>query len=98
VKGIRGNPGFAAGLIIALLLIAAQTAALVHAYAHDPGAPQAQTCKGCVTANQLASACADTQSQAAIQLFRSCLHSAQVFLGESTHTIVIRQRGPPTPI
>jgi hypothetical protein len=43
-------------ILLALVLVAAQFSAVMHAYTHDPGAPQAKTCSTCITAAQLGAA------------------------------------------
>ncbi len=50
------------GLLLAALLVGAQLSAAIHAFAHDPGAPQTKTCSTCVTVAQLGAAAVDTAS------------------------------------
>jgi hypothetical protein len=91
----RENRGFAANLLLALLLIVAQTSALAHAYEHDVGKIQNQACTACVTANQLASACVDNPATVILPVFNSPLHQLAVGYSISIDAIVVRQRGPP---
>ena len=91
----RENRGFAANLLLALLLIVAQTSALAHAYEHDVGKSPSQACTDCVTATQLASACVDNPATVVLPLFNSPLHQLAVGYSISINAIVARQRGPP---
>ena len=91
----RGNRGLAANLLLALLLVAAQTTALAHAYEHEIGNNQNQVCTDCVTASQLASACVDNPATAEISAFISPLNRQEFSRSVSIFAIVVRQRGPP---
>ena len=82
-------------LLLATLLATAQFATVVHAFAHDPGAPQAKTCGTCVTVAQLGAATVDTTPVFALP----CRHAAYS-LEHWQHIAVAsypahRQRGPP---
>ena len=83
------------GLLVAALLIAAQGALALHAFEHDPGAPQGKVCVTCVTASQLAAGSVDMHTgdlpEPAPQLFIPT--ASRGF--ESAHTAPVRQRGPP---
>ena len=82
-------------LLLAALLATAQFATVVHAFAHDPGAPQAKTCSTCVTVAQLGAATVDTTPDYALPRW----HAAYPL--EHRHRIAVasfpahRQRGPP---
>ena len=84
-------------LLLAALLATAQVAAAVHAFAHDPGAPQTKTCGTCVTVAQLGAATVDTTPDFALP------HRHAVFPLQRHHDIAVacfpahRQRGPPLP-
>ena len=83
-------------LLLALLLLTAQFVGLTHAYEHDPSAAQNQTCTTCIAASQLASACVDipaTTEQEAPGLSQCAIRDIEF---DSFHTIVVRQRGPPS--
>ena len=54
---VRQNCKKPLGILLAIIFFAAQTAALAHAYQHDPGSPQAQVCSTCVAGHSLSSAC-----------------------------------------
>jgi hypothetical protein len=95
---IPGNNRLVPIMLLAALLLAAQSAALAHGYEHAPGSPQNPLCTDCVTANQLAAACVDTPAPAATSLCCSCLQSDQASSRDSAHTLTARQRAPPTPI
>ncbi len=87
--------GLAPNLLLALLLVAAQTSALAHAYEHEIGTPQNQACAACVTAGQLASACVDNPAAMAVRAFSSPLNDQTVNSSVSIDALVVRQRGPP---
>lgn len=91
----RANSGYTANLILALLLIFSQTAALAHAYEHDVGSPQSQACAACVTAGQLASACVSHPAATELEAFNSILNCNVASTLQSIAHIVVRQRGPP---
>ena len=78
-----------------VLLVAAQTGALAHAYEHDPGTLQDTTCASCVTAGELTSACLDSGVVADIRALHSSLETDQQIPIESIATLSARQRGPP---
>jgi hypothetical protein len=90
------NPRVAANILLAVLLVTAQTAALAHAYQHEIGTPQNQACSTCLTAGQLASACVDNPQIVDTGLFKSPLHQQIASASCSINAIVARQRGPPT--
>ena len=83
------------GVLLAVLLIAAQSLALAHLIEHEAGALQSQACTTCVAANQLASACVDASSDSEIRPLAAGLRGSAVFAAESVHALVARQRGPP---
>jgi hypothetical protein len=65
------------GLLLAALLIGAQGALALHAFEHDPGAPQGKVCTTCITASQLNAGSVDTLTgdalEPALQIFiRPC--------------------------
>ena len=83
------------GLFFAALLIAAQGALALHAFEHDPGAPQGKVCTACVTASQLAAGSLDMHAgdlpEPAPQLFVPVATRGL----ESAPSTPARQRGPP---
>lgn len=83
-------------LLLALMLLAAQFSGLAHAYKHDPGTPQSQTCTSCIVASQLASACVDTPATTDLEVPGTSQCALQSIEFDSFHTIVARQRGPPS--
>ena len=85
-------------LLLATILVAAQWGALVHAFEHDIGTPQSQVCTTCVAASQLGFACIDTSVPMESMPSYQVLHADFVKKIQSTHTLVARQRGPPTPL
>jgi hypothetical protein len=64
------------GLLLAALLIGAQGALALHAFEHDPGAPQGKVCTTCITASQLNAGSVDTLTgdalEPALQIFIPC--------------------------
>jgi hypothetical protein len=87
-----------ANVVFAALLVAAQLAAVVHAFEHEPGTPQSKVCATCVTAANLGAA---TVGQPAT------LHLAPApcdFAPDCEPTVrflsipAARQRGPPLPL
>ncbi|MCH8302777.1 MAG: hypothetical protein IH912_08490 [Proteobacteria bacterium] len=85
-------------LVLMLLLLAAQSGALAHAFAHDAGAPQNQACAICVTVSQLDSSCVNAPSNTDIEPCHSCQTIAHAATLESFHAPLARQRGPPQPL
>jgi hypothetical protein len=89
------NSGLIPNLLLATLLLSAQFGSLLHAFEHDPGAPQGKVCSTCATANQLSTACVDTHGD------NPLVPSASRYLAEhdtgwrSTSAILVHQRGPP---
>ena len=84
------------GLLLAALLIGAQGALALHAFEHDPGAPQGKVCTTCVTASQLAAASVDTHVGDAPGPARHLAIPTASRGFESVHTAAVRQRGPPS--
>jgi hypothetical protein len=92
------KPRLLPGLLLAALLIGAQSALLLHAFEHDPVAPQGKVCGTCVTGSQLAAGSVDEPAPDVLE------PAAQVFLPalqggfHTLHTSTARQRGPPATI
>ncbi len=84
------------GLIVTALVIAAQGALALHAFEHDPGAPQGKVCATCVTASQLAAGSVDSPSGESLPPARQLFVPAAQRGFESRHTAPVRQRGPPS--
>jgi hypothetical protein len=84
------------GLFLATLLIAAQGLLALHAFEHDPGAPQGKVCGVCVTASQLAAASVDIHVGDAPAPAPHLFVPASSHGFESVHTATVRQRGPPS--
>jgi len=82
--------------LLTALLIGAQGALALHAFEHDPGAPQGKVCGTCVTASQLAAGSVDTGTGEALEpaLQRFIPTANRGF--EPVHTAPVRQRGPPS--
>jgi hypothetical protein len=88
--------GLLPGLFVSALLIAAQGALALHAFEHDPGAPQGKLCGTCVTGSQLAAGGVDTHADEALLEFARHPFFPSASRGfESVHTAGVRQRGPP---
>ena len=80
---------------IVLLLIAAQTSAVVHAYEHNPGKSQDLTCSACVTAANLLSGCVDNGATLDLETYLNTHFAEQHVPLNSTELCIARQRGPP---
>ena len=89
--------GLIPNLLLAILLISAQFGSLLHAFEHDPGAPQAKYCSACATASQLSSACIDVHSDQAIVPARTGFLVERRASLVSAAVILVHQRGPPLP-
>ena len=89
------KPGFLSALLLVLFLHTAQYASLMHAFEHEPDALSGKVCSTCAAADQLASACVDTQcsdeSLAGHGGFRVMSESG--FL--SAYPVLVHQRDPP---
>ena len=85
------------GLLLAALLIGAQSAIVLHAFEHDPGTPLGKVCGTCITAGQLAAGSVDSHAGESLPPFRQPYVPTESRGFESTHTAPARQRGPPTP-
>ena len=83
------------GFFIAALLIGAQGALAVHAFEHDPGAPQGKVCTICVTANQLGATSVDTQTGDAPEPAPQHFIPSASRGFQPVQTTPVRQRGPP---
>jgi hypothetical protein len=92
---IQDKARFAPSLALALLLVAAQSVAVVHVLAHDTATPQNQVCTTCVAASQLASACVDHAAEHQVEQFVARFCSTQQSTFDSIHVLAARQRGPP---
>jgi hypothetical protein len=95
MKSFCRNAAIAPNLVLAIILVAAQAVVATHAFDHDTGNSQNQTCTTCVAASQLGSATVDTGGVwVSIGLdFDPEIIAVNDF--RSTHTLVSRQRGPP---
>ena len=86
------------GLLLAALLIAAQGALALHAFEHDPGAPQGKVCGTCITGAQLAAGSLDDPAPDALE---PTAHVPVPDAGggfDSLRAWSARQRGPPTTV
>lgn len=83
-------------LLLVLLLLGGQFAAIAHAFEHDPGATQSQACASCVTVAQLGSALVDHPVELALPDPAFEYVSAATAAWSSATCLVVRQRGPPS--
>ena len=90
--------GLMPNLLLAILLISAQFGSLLHAFEHDPGAPQAKYCVACATASQLSAACIDMHSDHAMVPARKALLAVHGASLVGTAVILVHPRGPPLPL
>lgn len=84
-----------ASSVLIVLLIAAQTAAVAHAYAHDPGALQDVACASCATASQLSAGCVDSGASHSLLPGNTRPDVQYCLPGESLRALTARQRSPP---
>ena len=82
-------------LAVILLLVAAQTAAVAHAYQHDPGKLQDRACSACISADNLLSGCADSGASDDVRRLATNCRDDSLVLLRAAITITARQRGPP---
>ncbi len=84
------------GLLLATLLLVAQGALALHAFEHDPGAPQGKVCGTCVTGSQLAAGSVDSGTRETLEPVRHSFTPTASRGFDSVHTATVRQRGPPS--
>jgi len=85
-------------LVLAVVLIAAQSVVSTHAFEHEAGNTQNPVCTTCVAASQLGATAVDTGS---IFVAKDSTHidtEASVSRFDSLHPPTARQRGPPAPL
>lgn len=87
--------GAAPGVLLAIMLIAAQSLIAAHALEHETGNAQNPVCAACVAAAQLSSATVDSGCSPAVAAYTSVHHAAPPFRRAGTLTLTARQRGPP---
>ena len=92
---IRYKRALLPGLLLALLLLGAQSASLAHAFEHEPGTPQNNTCTACIAASQLGSACVDVPATTTQLVSGWSRWAWQEIEFNSLNAITARQRGPP---
>jgi len=84
-----------AALLLSLLLVGGQSAALAHAFEHEAGTPQSQSCATCVTAGQLGHGCIDSH-MAEMELHSQIAPYVQTDRPFASFDVpTARQRGPP---
>lgn len=88
--------GLLPGLLLAVLLISAQGATVLHAFEHEPGAPLGKVCGTCVTAGQLAAGSIDTHAGDSLEPARHLFVPTASRGFVAAHTATARQRGPPS--
>jgi hypothetical protein len=86
-----------ASLLLAIVVLIAQTGALVHAYEHDPGSPQTQVCATCIAGHAVGSACVDSMPHCRIQIDKPVAVFERISTANSIDLPLARQRAPPTP-
>lgn len=82
-------------LAVVLLLVAAQTTAVAHAYQHDPGKLQDRTCSACISADNVFSGCVDSGSSVDSKRLGTDYGDDSHVLLRTATPITARQRGPP---
>jgi len=95
---VRQNCKKPISVLLAIILLIAQTGALAHAYGHDPGKPQSQICSTCIAGHAVGSACVDSTPHFEIQAYKSAAGIDRVSALSSIEVPLARQRAPPTPL
>ena len=90
--------GFIPNLLLATLLLSAQFGGLLHAFEHDPGAPQGKVCSTCATASPLSSACIDTHADNLVVPIGGRYPAEHDTGSAGASVIFVHQRGPPAPL
>lgn len=84
-------------LLLATILIAAQSVSLAHSVEHQTGVLSHQVCVTCIAASHLASACVDTTATAGRVLLDDTVQAYQTAVWHAVHRLRARQRDPPLP-
>ena len=92
---LRRITGFWPGLLLATLLVGAQFAAVLHAFAHEFGTPQNQVCAACTAASHLGAASVASDPVMALPATRPAPVADVAVEFHSTSLTTPRQRGPP---
>lgn len=92
------KPGLLPGLLLAALLIAAQSALALHAHEADDAATPGKVCAACVVAGQLAGGSLDDPATDAPEPAAQLLVPTVDGDFDSLHAPAARQRGPPATI
>jgi len=95
---LRQNCKRPLGVLLAIIFFAAQTAALAHAYEHDPGSLQAQVCSTCIAGHSLSSACVASTVHIEFQHCNAGIIIERTPVADTIHVPYARQRAPPTPL
>jgi hypothetical protein len=85
-------------VILANVLLFAQSGSLAHAYEHDPGSPQQQVCSTCIAGQITSSGCVDSSPHFEIPAYKSTTGAWEIAAPDSIHIPLARQRAPPTPL
>ena len=92
---LRRLTGFLPGLLLAALLVGAQFAAVLHAFAHEFGTPQSPVCQACTAASHLGAASVANEPVVALPAARPVPIADVAVEFHSTSFTTPRQRGPP---
>jgi hypothetical protein len=92
---IHGTPRLMPAFLLAVLLVGAQLSVTVHAFEHDPGAPQGKVCSTCATAAQLGAASVDHPAAEGPQGTSIPHRPVAVITRTGLDIPVACQRGPP---
>lgn len=95
MRRLFGKSWRPANAVLIVVLLAAQTGAIAHAYEHEPEILQDATCISCVAVNQLGAACVDSGARNDFTPPVSDHYTVSHVSGESIRTLTCRQRGPP---
>ena len=95
---IRRSVTTRSGLLLAIVLIAAQWVLSAHAASHDAGPFQNPLCAACVMADELGSATVDCTPELTGVEHEFAKHAPAAGRPVTVHTLAVRQRGPPLSI
>jgi len=92
---LRRLTGLLPGLLLAALLVGAQFAAALHAFAHEFGTPQSPVCQACTAASHLGAASVGSEPDVELPSVRPLPVADVAVEFVSTPLTAPRQRGPP---
>jgi hypothetical protein len=95
---VRQNYTRTISVLLAIILITAQAAAIAHTFEHDPAKPQSKVCSTCIAGHSVSTACVASAPQFEIPVYKLFVGFDQVSTLISVAAPLARQRAPPTPL